>query len=150
MLANALGSVRHIAKPLVLYRRHEAALTGSYESKSLRARIALSKPVGAERYGFMAAAAQESAAVLAALAQSTVDPGWSDNLKRTRMLFEKLASNCAMRAEIYRQKESKNKFVCFMRLMANQGYFGSAFCSLGMSSLLKDLVCCFAGQVSTE
>jgi glycosyltransferase involved in cell wall biosynthesis len=150
MLANALGSVRHIAKPLVLYRRHNATVTGYYERRSLRARIALSKRVGAERYGFMAAAARESAAVLSALAQSAVDPRWSDNLLRSGMLFEKLASNCTMRAEIYRQKGSKNKFASFMRLIASRGYFGSAFCSLGMSSLLKDLVCCFARQVSVE
>jgi len=150
MLANALGSVRHIAKPLVLYRRHNAALTGYYERKSVRERIALSKLVGAERYGFMAAAARESTAVLSALAQSAVDPKWSDKLMRSGMLFEKLAANCTMRAQIYRQKGSKNKFVIFVRLMANQGYFGNAFYSLGMSSLLKDLVSCFAGQVSFE
>jgi glycosyltransferase involved in cell wall biosynthesis len=150
MLANALGSVRHIAKPLVLYRRHDAALTGYYERKSVRARIGLSKPVGVEQYRFMAAAARESAAVLSALAQSAVDPRWSDNLTRSGMLFEKLASNCAMRAEMYGQKGSKKKFVSFMRLIVSQGYFGSAFCSLGMSSLLKDLVCCFAGQVFVE
>jgi glycosyltransferase involved in cell wall biosynthesis len=150
MLANALGSVRHIAKPLVLYRRHDAALTGYYQKKSLRVRIALSKPVGAERYGFMATAARESAAVLSTLAQSAVDSRWSDNLMYSGRLFEKLTSNCATRAEIYREKKLKNKFVSFMRLIVNQGYFGSAFCSLGMSSLLKDFVCCFARQISAE
>jgi hypothetical protein len=150
MLANALGSVRHIAKPLVLYRRHNAALTGYYQKKSLRVRIALSKPVGAERYGFMATAARESAAILSTLAQSAVDSRGSDNLMRSGRLFEKLASNCAMRAEIYRQEGSRNKFVAFMSLLASQGYFGSAFYSFGMSSFLKDFACCFARQPSDE
>jgi glycosyltransferase involved in cell wall biosynthesis len=150
MLANALGSVRHVAKPLVVYRRHDAALTGYYEEKSLRARIALSKAVGATRYGFMAAAARESAATLSTLAHSAVDPRWSDDLRRSGMLFEKLASNCAMRAEIYRQKKMRNRFVSFARLISSQGYFGSEFCSLGMSSLLKDLVYCLAGQTTVE
>jgi glycosyltransferase involved in cell wall biosynthesis len=149
MLANALGSVRHIAKPLVLYRRHSAAVTGYYETKSLRARIALSKSVGAERYDFMAVAAHESATVLLTLAQSA-GPGWSDKLMRSATLFEKLASNCALRAGIYRERGWKNKFISFMRLAANQGYFGNAFCSLGMSSLLKDLVYCFSRQTATK
>ena len=147
MLANALGSVHHIAKPLVLYRRHDAALTGYYERKSVSERIALSKRVGAERYNFMAGVAEESAAVLLALTQSAVDPKWSDNLKRSATLFTKLASNCARRAEIYRQKEIKNKFSTFMRLVTSKGYFGHPFYSLGMASFLKDLVSCFAGRV---
>jgi rhamnosyltransferase len=150
MLANALGSVHHIAKPLVAYRRHDAALTGYYERKSLGDRIALSRRVGAERYTFMEFVARESAAVLSALAQSTANPRWSDNLMHSENLFGKLAANYAMRAEIYRQKGLKNKFVTFMRLVASQGYFGDPFCSLGMSSFLKDSLCCFAGQASAE
>lgn len=150
MLANALGSVHHIAKPLVIYRRHDAALTGDYERKSLGERIALSRRVGAERYSFMALVARESAAVLSGLAQSAPNARSSDKLMRSGMLFQKLASNCAMRAEIYRQKGSKNKFISFMRLVASQGYFGSVFYSLGISSFLKDLTCCFARQVSVE
>jgi glycosyltransferase involved in cell wall biosynthesis len=150
MLANALGSVRHIAKPLVLYRRHEAALTGYYEHKSFGAKIAMSKQVGAGRYRFMADAARESAAVLTGLAESATATERSNKLKRSAMLFEKLAYNCELRAEIYGQTAIKDKLVNFTRLFATHGYFGSAFCSLGMSSLLKDLVRCFAGQVSAE
>ena len=150
MLANALGSVHHIAKPLVLYRRHDAAVTGYYERKSLGERIALSRRVGAERYGFMALVARESASVLKALAQSAANPKWSDKLMRSGTLFEKLGSNYLIREDIYRKKGSKNKLISFMRLVASRGYFGSAFYSLGMSSFLKDLVCCFAGQTSLE
>jgi glycosyltransferase involved in cell wall biosynthesis len=150
MLANALGSVHHIAKPLVLYRRHDAAVTGYYERKSLGERIALSRRVGAERYGFMALVARESASVLKALAQSAANPKWSDKLLRSGTLFEKLASNYAIREDIYRKKGSKNKLTSFMKLVASRGYFGSAFYSLGMSSFFKDLVCCFAGQTSIE
>jgi glycosyltransferase involved in cell wall biosynthesis len=150
MLANALGSVYHIAKPLALYRRHSAAFTGYYDSKSLGERIALSRQVGAERYSFMALVARESAAVLSALAESAASPEYSDNLTRSGILFEKLASNCELRAEIYRQKGLKNKVRTFVRLVANEGYFGSAFCSLGMSSFLKDLVSCFGRQASVE
>jgi glycosyltransferase involved in cell wall biosynthesis len=150
MLANALGSVHYIARPLALYRRHDAAFTGYYERKSLGKRIALSRRVGAERYSFMALVARESAAVLSALARSSAKPEWSDNLARSGMLFEKLASNCAMRAEIYRQKGSKNKFITLVRLVASQGYFGSAFYSLGMLPFLKDLAWCFMGRRSAE
>ena len=149
MLANAVGSVHHIAKPLALYRRHDAALTGYYERKSLGERIALSRQVGAERYAFMADVARESAAVLLTLAQSAANPRWSANLMRSGALFEKLASNYADRAEIYREKGTK-KFASFFRLVANEGYFGNAFYSLGMSSFLKDLVRCFAGRSSIE
>jgi len=149
MLANALGSVHHIAKPLALYRRHDAALTGYYERKSLGERIALSRQVGAERYAFMADVAQESAAVLLTLAQSAANPRWSDNLRRSGALFEKLGSNYANRAEIYREIGTK-KFASFFRLVANEGYFGNVFYSLGMSSFLKDLVSCFAGRSSIE
>jgi glycosyltransferase involved in cell wall biosynthesis len=149
MLANALGSVHHIAKPLVLYRRHDAALTGYYERKSLGERVALSRQVGAERYTFMADVARESAAVLSGLAQSTPRARWSENLIRSGVLFEKLACNYADRAEIYREKGTK-KFACFFRLVANEGYFGNAFCSLGISSFLKDFVHCFAGRSSIE
>jgi hypothetical protein len=150
MLANALGSVYHIAKPLALYRRHSAAFTGYYDSKSLGERIALSRQVGAERYSFMALVARESAAVLSALAESTANPGWSYNLRRSATLFQKLASNCAMREGVYRQKRSKDRLIRFMRLVSSEGYFGSAFCSLGVSSFLKDLVCCFAKQATVE
>jgi len=149
MLANALGSVHHIAKPLALYRRHDAALTGYYERKSLGERIALSRQAGAERYTFMADVARESAAVLSALAQSIARPRWSANLMRSGALFEKLAFNYANRADIYREKGTK-KFASFFRLVANEGYFGNAFYSLGMSSFLKDLVRCFAGRISIE
>jgi len=150
MLANALGSVHHIAKSLVVYRRHDAALTGYYERRSLGTQIALSRRVGAERYTFMELVALESAAVLSKLAQSAANGRWSDNLMYSGELFEKLASNCAMRAEIYRQRGLKNKFVTLMKLLARRGYFGDAFCSLGMSSFLKDLVSCFAAQPFTE
>lgn len=149
MLANALGSVHHIAKPLALYRRHDAALTGYYERKSLGERIALSRQAGAERYTFMADVARESAAVLSALAQSTARPRWSENLMRSGALFEKLAFNYANRADIYREKGTK-KFASFFRLVADEGLFGNAFYSLGMSSFLKDLVRCFAGRISIE
>ena len=150
ILANALGSVYHIAKPLVLYRRHDAAVTGSYARKSLTERITLSKHVGAKRYDFMADVARESAAVLSALAESAAHPMWSDNLTLSAMSFQKLASHCTMRAEIYRQKASKDRLVRFMRLVASQGYFGNAFYSFGMLSLFKDLVCCFAKKTTIE
>jgi glycosyltransferase involved in cell wall biosynthesis len=147
MLANALGSVRHIARPLVLYRRHQAALTGYYEHKSLGAKIAMSRQVGARRYRFLADAARESAAVLTVLAESAAATECSSKLKRSATLFEKLACNCELRAEIYRQPAIKDKLVNFTRLLANQGYFGSAFCSFGMRSFLKDLICCIGGRV---
>jgi glycosyltransferase involved in cell wall biosynthesis len=147
MLANALGSVHHIGKPLVLYRRHDAALTGHYERKSVSERIALSKRAGAQRYNFMASVAEESAAVLLALAQPAVDPRWSGNLKRSALLFTELASKCARRAEIYGQKGIKSKFTSFIRLVTSKGYFGNPFYSLGLASFLKDLVSCFAGRV---
>ena len=150
MLANALGSVRHIAKPLVLYRRHEGALTGYYEDKSLGAKIAMSRQVGARRYGFMADAARESAVVLMVLAESAAATGRSSKLKCSATLFEKLACNCELRAEIYRQPAIKDKLVNFTRLFATQGYFGSAFCSFGMQSFLKDLICCLGGRVGIE
>ena len=150
MLANALGSVHHIGKPLVLYRRHDAALTGYYERKSVSERIALSKRVGAERYNFMAGVAEESAAILLALVQSPVDPAWSDNLKRSAALFTELASKYATRAEIYRQEGIKNKFTSFMRLVTSKGYFGDPFYSLGMASFLKDLLSCFSGPSTVE
>jgi len=150
MLANALGSVHHIAKPLVLYRRHDAALTGYYEHKSLGVQIAMARQVGAKRYNFMADAAWESAAVLSALADSTVDPRWSDNLESSAVLFKKLADNCAMRAKIHHQKGMKNRITSFMRLATSQGYFGNPFYSLGMSSFLKDLVSCFVAQFTVE
>ncbi len=149
MLANALGSVHHIAKPLALYRRHDAALTGYYERKSLGERIALSRQVGAERYAFMADVARDSAAVLLTLAQSAANPRWSENLMRSGALFEQLASNYANRSGIYREIGTK-KFASFFRLVANEGYFGNAFYSLGISSFLKDLVRCFAGRISIE
>ena len=149
MLANALGSVHHIAEPLVFYKRHDAAVTGYYERKSLGERIGLSRHVGAERYSFMADVARESAAVLSALAQSTADTRWSANLTRSEALFERLASNYANRAQIYREKGSR-KFGTFLGLVANEGYFGNAFYSLGMSSFLKDLVRCVAGHGSIE
>ena len=110
----------------------------------------MSKQVGAGRYRFMADAARESAAVLTGLAESAAATERSNKLKRSAMLFEKLAYNCELRAEIYGQTAIKDKLVNFTRLFATHGYFGSAFCSLGMSSLLKDLVRCFAGQVSAE
>jgi glycosyltransferase involved in cell wall biosynthesis len=150
MLANALGSVRHIAKPLVLYRRHEAALTGYYEHKSFGAKIAMSRQVGARRYRFMADAARESAAVLTGLAESAAATERSSKLKRSAMLFEKLACNCELRAEIYRQTAIKDKLVNFTRLFATQGYFGNAFCSFGMRSFLKDLIRCLGGPVGIE
>jgi glycosyltransferase involved in cell wall biosynthesis len=149
MLANSLGSVHHIAKALVFYRRHDAALTGYYERKSLGERIALSRQVGAERYAFMADVARESAVVLSALAQSTARARWSENLLHTEALFEKLASNYANRAEIYSERGMK-KFASLFKLVANEGYFGNAFCSLGMSSFLKDLVRCLSARSSIE
>jgi hypothetical protein len=150
MLANALGSVRHIAKPLVLYRRHDAALTGYYTKKSLSERISLSKQVGGKRYDFMADVARESGVVLSAFAESTDNPSWSANLTRSVMLFQKLASNYAIRAELYHQKRRRKKLRSFIRLIRNQGYFGRAFCSLGVSCFLKDLVSCFGRQDSVE
>jgi hypothetical protein len=97
----------------------------------------------------MSDVARESAAVLSGLAQSTPRARWSESLMCSGVLFEKLASNYADRAEIYREKGTK-KFASFFRLVANEGYFGNAFCSLGISSFLKDFVRCFAGRSSIE
>jgi hypothetical protein len=98
----------------------------------------------------MADVARESAAVLLALAQAAANAKWCDKLVRSGTLFKKLAANCALRAEIYRQKQPKKKFVSLIRLIASRGYFGSAFSSMGMSSFLKDLVSCFFGRAAAS
>jgi glycosyltransferase involved in cell wall biosynthesis len=144
MLANAVGSVRYIAKPLALYRRHDAALTGSYDGWPVHERIALSRTVGTEHYVFLADVARQSADTLSRLAQSTADPGWAGGLKRSASQFEQLAGVYSLRAEIYRTKGWHKRLASLVRLAARRGYFGSNFLSLGISSFLKDAYRCFA------
>jgi glycosyltransferase involved in cell wall biosynthesis len=143
MLSNAIGSVRYIAKPLVFYRRHDAAVTGYYEEGPLHQRITISRTVGAEHYVFLADVARQSADALSKLAQSTTNPVWSHGLERSVLQFDQLASVYSMRAEIYRQKKWLNRLAAFVRLVSRRGYFGSRFYSLGMASCLKDAFCCF-------
>jgi glycosyltransferase involved in cell wall biosynthesis len=144
MLANALGSVHYISKPLALYRRHPAALTGTYPETSVREKIALSTKVGADHYNFLVGVARQSSETLSTLARTANNATWGERLDGSALLFQRLARTYLSRAKIYQETKWSARFLGLLGLILRRGYLGSRFYSLGMPSLLKDLWYCLS------
>lgn len=139
MLANVLGDVCCIARPLAYYRRHAGSLTGSYRAKPLSHRIKKSESVGADHYRFLCCVAHESAETLQELARSTENELWMRWLYQGAEKYLALAEMCSMRALIYEAKGFRLRAELLGKLLRAGGYFGDPFYAFGTLSFLKDV-----------
>lgn len=143
MLANALGSVYYISKPLALYRRHESALTGSYIKPSLQQLISLSHQVTADHYKLLSEIALQSSEFFKSLSESSSNPQQKIFLMENGLNFITLSEVYLIRYKIYQEKNYLYRFVHLLKLITKKGYFGNKFYSFGILSLMKDIYTCF-------
>jgi glycosyltransferase involved in cell wall biosynthesis len=137
LIANAIGGVLVLDEPAALYRRHDAALTGSYARQDWRQRIGKALPVGAAHYAFLAEVAEETASYLRRIA-GPVRPELSAALQQAALGFDRMAIVQGERARLYRVKSPLARLGCLMRIVLRGGYVGRPFTALGWKSGAKD------------
>jgi hypothetical protein len=138
LLANVLGTTTCVKRPAMLYRRHDAALTGGYDRPSLKVALSTSRSVGVVQYAIFVRLARDSAARLEALACL---PGQEDRATRFRegaRWFRKLAEIQALRAGLYAAGPRAARLRCHLRIWRLGGYVGPAFHAMGLRSAIKD------------
>jgi glycosyltransferase involved in cell wall biosynthesis len=146
MIANALGGIAVLGEPVALYRRHEAALTGSYTGKSIRERVKGSRSVGANHYRFLSEVARSCRAYLVQVAGEVSDDGWRRSLQRSAEWYEHLADIQDYRAALYSAQGVLPAITQYCRIWRSGGYLGPRFTAMGAMSGVKDAGRVFFGS----
>ncbi len=139
LIANAIGGVLVLDEPSALYRRHDAALTGSYAQQGWKQRIGKALPVGAEHYAFLAGVAEETARYLRRIA-GPVRPELAAALQRAASGFDRMAIIQGERARLYRAASPLTRMGCLLRIAVRGGYVGRPMTALGWKSGAKDVL----------
>ena len=137
LIANATGGVLVLEAPAALYRRHEAALTGSYAQQGWTQRIGKALPVGGDHYDFLAEVAAETANYLRRIA-GPVRPELSAALRQAAQGFDRMAIIQGERARLYKTASPLARLGCLLRIAARGGYVGRPLTALGWKSGAKD------------
>lgn len=146
MIANALGGIAVLGEPAALYRRHEAALTGSYAGKTVRERVNKSRAVGGDHYRFLAEVARSSRTYLERVATEVNDDQWRSSFRRSAELFESLTQIQDQRASLYEAEGILSRAAHYLRIWQSGGYVGPRFTAMGARSALKDAARLFVGS----
>lgn len=149
MLANALGSIAYLSKPLVFYRRHSQACTGSHAQSDAIQRIQKSTHVGASYYRFQSEVAMDCASCFRELAATQGDINRAERLRYTASLYQKLSQITASRSILYENVRLFGRFSVLYKMIKSGAYWGNPFCTLGWLSFLKD-VCVTFGLLETS
>lgn len=139
LLGNLFGDIIYLAEPLALYRRHGAALSGSYDAQTAKDLIAKSLKVGSDHYKFQSGVAAECASSLERIAQYTSDSERKIALVRGAERYRKLSRVCLLRERVYSSTRFTAKVANIVRLLGIGGYWGDRFVAYGMLSLAKDV-----------
>jgi hypothetical protein len=135
LLANALGSTEIVAESLVLYRRHDRAVTGPHHKRPPAHILRESLATGAASYRHLQHYCEECADLLRRLAAAQSDRR-SQLLSLAADRFSSLARLMAVRAAIYEPGAGRRAFA-FARLLAGGGYLGGHD-AFGWPALCKD------------
>lgn len=139
LIANATGGVLVLEAPAALYRRHEAALTGSYAQQDWKQRVGKALPVGGDHYAFLAEVAAETANYLRRIA-GPVRPDLTAALMRAAQGFDRMAAIQAERARLYTVRAPLARLGSLWRIAAQGGYIGPPMTALGWKSGAKDVL----------
>jgi glycosyltransferase involved in cell wall biosynthesis len=139
LIANAIDGVLVLDEPAALYRRHDAALTGSYARQDWKQRIDQALPVGGDHYAFLAEVAEETAQYLRRIA-GPARPEFASALLRAAQGFDRMALIQTDRALLYTTRAPLKRLVCLLRIGGRGGYFGVPMTALGWKSGAKDLL----------
>jgi hypothetical protein len=149
MVANALGGISVVKRPAALYRRHEQALTGSYDGKGVAERIRQATDVGVSHYRFLSEVASSSAEYMHAAAQQVSRPDWQPLLSANAVRFSQLSAIQAQRADLYGHGGVVDRLRAYVGIWFKGGYVvGPRFTRMGLLSALKDGVRVLRGPVS--
>lgn len=140
MIANALGGVCVQGESVALYRRHDDALTGNYESQSLSQRISKANAVSEDHYFHLSRAALDSARYLFEAAEDAPNASWASMLKDAAHAFIDLSLIQDKRAALYSSDSRSERIRIYASLWARVGYFGPSFKALGWRSAVKDAI----------
>lgn len=143
MIANALGGIVVLDGPVALYRRHEKALTGEYVQQTFSGQVSKASATGAAHYRYLSVVARETSLYLLRLSDDIVREDWAVSIKKSGYAFQDISDIQSVRAELYGATSFWVKLRSFNWLIKNRGFFGSAFCSMGWRSALKDLAFVF-------
>ena len=144
MLANALGKVAYLPESAAIFRRHDAALTGSYDGRGFGQSINLAVRTGAAHYQYLSEVAMQSAACLRRLSVATGEAKWAERLNEGATLFDRLESVHRDRSAIYSSKGLLSRLSSLGSVCRGGGYFGHPFVRMPTKALLKDVAMCFA------
>ena len=141
LLANIFGKIVYLPDTLAVYRRHDSALSGSYNTQSRKDRIKKSLSVGFNFYNFQASAASQCADSLKVVAGEVTHSYRRAALLQGANKYSRLSHICKLRSEIYKSNSRIKKIKLITHLLFSGGYFGKKFTSYGYAAFAKDLFC---------
>lgn len=138
-LANALGRVAYIQDSLALYRRHENAVTGSYDSRvATRARAI--RNAGSEHYAVLSGIAQEYAEFLRSFMEGSADTSSRNvRLREAIEFFLQLGRMTQERSMLHSGLPRLQRLGHLKALLGGPAYFDIRGKGMGGKALVKDL-----------
>lgn len=135
-LANSLGRIAYIKESLALYRRHENAVTGSYNS-SFGDRLKGAKAAGTNHYMMLSRIAGEYVATLSKFKnQDETFP----KSQTAANYYKWLSDRLVLRSKLHADAGLLKRLSIFLRLCHSGAYGSSVGKGLGIKALLKDFV----------
>lgn len=138
LLANVLGMIVYLPEPLAFYRRHDGALSGSYDRSNLKRLGAITRTGGAH-YLFLAEIAQEYAQTFGRLATTSMGEWDKARLLKAEAYFTEFGCWHRERANLHYGVSFTRRVYSFSRLCFMGAYFPSRVQGLGVKALLKDI-----------
>lgn len=139
LLANALGGIVVLDAPAALYRRHDAALTGSYSQQSVGQRVAKARGVSGDHYDFLADVAKECADYMQNLAGRTDNAAWASAFRDNSQEFRHLSEIQRQRGRLYAAPRLCERLSASLKIARDGGYMGQPFHAMGLRSAAKDI-----------
>jgi glycosyltransferase involved in cell wall biosynthesis len=140
IIANAVGGIVVLGKPSALYRRHLNALTGNYAMMSSFERISQSLKVCDRHYDYLAKVAAQISKYFELLSKNLGDDIWVSSLKQSSYNFKKISKIQSLRSCLYRSNKPINRLLFMLKILTANGYFGTRFTAMGISSAGKDFM----------
>lgn len=139
MIANALGGIVVLDKPVALYRRHPDTVTGDYHHQKPSERVAKALCVSSENYRFLANVAGSTVNYFNRAAYEHK----SDKLKEISLAaengFRQIEHIQLLRAQLYSSDNMFSRLCFFLKVLVSGGYWGPHFTAMGGMSAAKDL-----------
>jgi glycosyltransferase involved in cell wall biosynthesis len=145
IIANALGGICVLGEAVVLYRRHENAISGNHSRCDILKTIDDAFRTGARHYALLSTQAANSAIALRRLGETVKHEGWANCFGESALQFDLLSETQAYRVRLYESDGFVSGLRCFAALWWIGGYFGPRFIAMGWRSALKDAAVAITG-----